>query len=414
MAKRMAVKEKNRLLADQGKQVKNYGLVLRLYPNDEQAELINKTVGCSRLVYNMYLADRKEDYEEHGSSLSVAKYKKEVLVPLKSSEEYGFLKEVDKFALEVACENVDDAYNRFFKGQNSFPQFRSKRKAKKTYTTKMTNNNIKVIGCSSIKLPKLGKVGLAKQKTKRNKYILKKIREGRIRILKATISQKGAHYYVSLTLEEIVDKVEPLDISQVDISKVIGIDLGLKTFATVNDGTETEFVKKVKYITESEEKLAKLQRKLSRKQVDSQNFKKARNKIASLQEHIANQRKDFAHKLSSRIANENQVVVMESLNIKGMGRNRRLAKAISDAGWHQFQGFLKYKLEWQGKHLIKLAPWYASSKICSNCQEKHIALSLNHREWVCSKCGTAHERDENAAINIRNQGLETLGLISIA
>ena len=133
-------------------------------------------------------------------------------------------------------------------------------------------------------------------------------------------------------------------------------------------------------------------------------------KVAKLQEHIANQRKDFNHKLSTRIANENQIVVLETLNIKGMVKNRRLAKAINDAGWYQFITFLKYKLEWQGKILLQIDKWFASSKLCSHCGEKKVALSLSEREWMCGSCGTIHERDENAAKNIRNEGLRMLNM----
>lgn len=358
MGKRLTVKEKNEILAQQDRQLKNYGLILRVYPTEDQATLIHKTVGCARLIFNKYLHARQSYYKEHGKSLSVNVYKKETLVPMKRSDDFRFLKEVDKFALEVACESVEDAYTRFFKHQNRYPRFKSKRKAKKAYTTKMTNNNIQVIGSSYIKLPKLGKVSIAKLKTKRN------------------------------------------------------IDLGLKTFAVTHNGSETEFIERARYIKDSEKKLVKLQGRLSRKQKESQNFIKAKQKVADLQAHIANQRKDFAHKLSSQLANENQVVILETLNIKGMVKNKRVSKAISDAGWYQFITFLKYKLEWQGKHLVQIDPWYASSKSCSGCGEKHIALTLNDREWVCSHCGAGHERDENAAINIRNKSLETLGLLA--
>ena len=414
MPKKLTLKDKNEILEKDNKQLKNYGLVLRVYPTEDQAVLINKTVGCARLVFNKYLDARQTFYKENKKTLSVNKFKKEVLVPMKASEEFGFLAEVDKFALEFACESVEDAYARFFKKQNLYPSFKSKRTAKKSYTTKMTNNNIEILGKSHIKLPKLGKVSMAKVKSKRNKTIFKKIKDGDVRILKATISQKGSKYYVSLALEEVVPLVKPLDVCAVDTEKVVGVDLGLKTFAVTHNGSKTEFIDKANYIKDSERKLAKLQRRLSKKQVDSQNFKKAKQKVADLQGHIANQRKDFAHKLSTQLANENQVVVLETLNIKGMVKNKRLSKVISDAGWYQFQTFLKYKLEWQGKHLVQIDRWYASSKFCSDCGEKHIALSLSDREWVCSHCGAVHERDENAAINIRNKGLEAFKLLNYA
>lgn len=384
MAKRLTVKERNIELAKQGQKLKHYGLVLRVYPNEKQAELINKTFGCVRLVYNNCLNARQVHYKATGKSLTESKYKKEILNPLKKTEEFAFLNEVDKFALEVACENVDDAYKRFFKGQNKYPKFKSKKTVKKSHTTKLTNNNIKVVDLSCIQLPKLGKVTMAKIKTKRNMNILENIEQGIVKILKATISQKGSKYYVSLTLEENVSLVKSLDLNSIDLSKVVGVDLGLKTFATIHDGSETEYIEKMNYIKASEEKLAKLQRKLSKKQKDSKNYDKAKADVAALQRHIANQRKDFAHKLSRQLTNENQVVVLETLNIKGMVKNRKLAKSISDAGWYQFITFLKYKLEWQGKTLIQIDRFYASSKLCSNCHEKHIGLTLNNRSFLNS------------------------------
>jgi putative transposase len=409
LGKRLTVKEKNQILAEEGKEIRNYGFLMRIYPTEEQAQLINKTFGCSRFAYNHYLAARKAYYKETGKTMSVGKYKKAQLVPMKGTEEYRFLKEVDKFALEAACENLDDAYKRFFSHLNKYPNFKSKRNAKKAYTTKMTNNNISIEG-HSIKLPKLGKVEVAKIKTDRNKKIIEKIKNERVKILKATVTQKGKRYYVSLALEEVVELVPTLDIQEVDKGKVVGIDLGLKTFATIHNGKKSDYVEKANYIKKSEDKLKKLQRRLSKKEKHSKNFEKAKERVARLQEHIANQRKDFNHKLSSEIADENQVVILETLNIKEMVKNKRLAKAVQDAGWYQFIIFLKYKLKWQGKHMIQVDRWYASSKICSNCGEKNVTLTLGEREWICSHCGAIHERDENAAINIRNKGLETIGL----
>lgn len=408
MAKKLTTKEKNEQLAIENKQLKHYGLVLRIYPNDEQQDLLNRTFGCVRLVFNQYLDARKTYYRDHRKTLSVSKYKKEVLNPSKNSDQYAFLKDVDKFALEVACENVEDAFKRFFKRQNKYPKFKNKRKAKKAYTTKFTNNNIAIPSISTIKLPKLGQVKVVGIKSTRNRSLIHKIMMDDIRILKATISQKGFKYYVSLCLEEVVELVQPLKLAEIELSKAVGIDLGLKTFAAIYNGEDCKFIEKMNYIKESEKKLTKLQRRLSKKTVDSQNYKKASHKVAKLQEHIANQRKDFAHKQSSQIADENQVVILETLNIKGMVKNRKLSKVISDAGWSQFISFLRYKLQWRGKYFVQIDRWFASSKLCSECGDKNTALTLNDREWICGTCRTIHERDENAAKNIRKEGLRTL------
>jgi putative transposase len=400
--------EKNKILEKEGKQLRYFGLVLRIYPDEVQQNLCARTFGCVRLVFNKYLDARQKYYRETSKTLSVAQFKRETLVPWKKSESFCFLSEVDKFPLEVACENVDDAYQRFFKGQNCYPTFKSKRTAKKAYTTKFTNNNIEIINKKQIKLPKLGIVKLAKIKTERNEEIIHKITANETRIKKATITQKGNRFYVSLVLEEVVPLVHTLSLEEAEPLKIVGIDLGLKTFAAISNGEETYFIKKANYIKTSEKKLTKLQRRLSKKKKDSENFKKAAEKVNKLQSHIANQRRDFNHKLSTKIADENQAVILERLNIKGMVKNRRLSKAISDAGWYQFIAFLEYKMRWQGKAFVQIDRWYASSKTCSACGEKNIALTLSEREWQCSSCGATHERDENAAINIRNKGMENI------
>ena len=410
MPKKKTVKERNEELRPLSKQLKHYGLVLRMYPTEKQVDLICRTFGSVRLMYNTYLNERQMYYKGTGKTLSVSKFKADIMNPAKTLSENSFLAEVDKFALEVACENVEDAFNRFFKKQNRFPRFKSKRKSKKAYTTKFTNNNIKLLSNKEIQLPKLGSIKIGELKSKKNISKIDDVLNGNARILNATVSQKGGKFYVSLCLEEVIDLVRPIERSEIELHKVCGIDLGLKTFATMYNGSKTEFKEKANFIKTSEQKLAKLQRKLSKKKIGSNNFEKMSKRVAKLHEHIANQRKDFNHKLSTKIANENQVVILEDLNIKGMVKNKRLAKAVNDAGWYQFITYLKYKLEWQGKFLIQVDRWFASSKLCSNCGEKKIALSLCERGWVCSYCGSEHERDENAAKNIRNEGLRMLNM----
>ena len=359
------------------------------------------------------MSTRQDYYKETGKTLSTSDYKKNILNPLKKTEEFNFLKKVDKFALESAVENVEDAFDRFFKGQNKFPKFKSKRKAKKSYTTKFTETtaggNIRIEN-NFIQVPKLGKVKFVIPKTKENNSKLTKIKNGTARILSATVSYQGGKYYISLCLEEIVILVKPLNLENIDLNKIIGIDLGLKDFAIINNGLHTQKEENPRYFVKSEKKLAKLQRKLSKKKLDSKNFNKAKLKVSKLQKKIANQRLDFCHQLSRKLCNENQVVIVENLNIKGMVKNKNLAKAIQDAGWNKFLTFLKYKLEWEGKHYIEVDRWFASSKICSHCGEKKLMLSLNEREWVCSSCNTHHDRDENASINIRQEGMRMLNI----
>lgn len=411
MPKRKTTKEKNKELAKQGKQLNNFGIVLRIYPNEAQESLIKQTFGCTRLIYNKYLAERQDYYKKTGKTLSVGDYKANYLNPIKKTDEYSFLKTVDKFALESAVENVDDAYKRFFKGQNKFPKFKSKHKSKKSYTTKFTNNNIEI----KDKLLKLPKLGFVEVKLSKEKYVsnnLKKIINKKALIKSATVSEKAGKYYVSLSCEETISLIKPLELANIDTDKIIGIDLGLIDFATITNGSRETKIPNPKYLSKSEKKLAKCQRNLSKKKKGSKNFIKAKEKVAKAYEKTANQRKDFAHKLSRKLVNESQVIVVEDLNIKGMVKNKKLAKSISDAGWYRFITFLDYKLKLEGKYLIKVDRWFASSKICSACGEKNIMLTLNDREWVCSNCGTHLDRDGNAAINIRQEGMRLLSLIA--
>ena len=406
---RKTVKQRNEELKPLGKQLKHYGLVLRILPTEKQVDLVYQTFGCSRLIYNNFLATRQDYYKETGKTLSTSDYKKNILNTLKKTEEFNFLKKVDKFALESAVENAEDAFDRFFKGQNKFPKFKNKRKDKKSYTTKFTNDNIRIEN-NFIQVPKLGKIKFVRPKTKENDSKLIKIKNGTARILNATISYQGGKYYISLCLEEIVNLVNPLNLENIDLNKIIGIDLGLKDFVIINNGLYTQKEENPRYFAKSEKKLAKLQRKLSKKKLDSKNFNKAKLKVSKLQKKIANQRLDFCHQLSRKLCNENQVIIVENLNIKGMVKNKNLAKAIQDAGWSKFLTFLKYKLEWEGKCYIEVDRWFASSRICSHCGEKKLMLSLNEREWVCSSCNTHHDRDENASINIRQEGMRMLGI----
>lgn len=410
MAKKLTVKERNKELKPLGKQLRHFGVVLTIIPNEAQVVKIAQTFGCSRFVYNNYLATRKEHYSLTKETLSVGRYKTNYLNPSKKTDEFSFLKDVDKFALESAVENVQDAFDRFFKRQNGFPRFKSKRKAKKSYTTKSTNNNIKIIDNNILQLPILKKVEYIKPKSSKNISKFNKIMTGQARILKATISQKADRYYVSFCCEEIIDLVNPVDLENIDKNKIIGIDLGLKDFVIINNGLHTSKVNNPKYFVKSEKKLAKLQKKLSKKKLDSKNFEKAKLKVAKMHKKVANQRLDFCHKLSRRLVDENQVIIVENLNIKGMVKNPRLAKAISDAGWSKFLSFLKYKLEWEGKYFVEIDRWFASSKTCSSCGEKKLMLALNEREWICASCQTVHDRDENASVNIRQEGMRILSI----
>lgn len=373
------------------KMVKHKAYKFRLYPNKEQAILINKTIGCSRFVFNHFLHLWNEAYKTTGKGLSYNTCA--TMIPaLKKTDEYNWLKEVDSYALQSSVKNLEDSFNRFFKKQNKAPRFKSKKNPTQSYITKNVRNGIQIDG-NRIKLPKLKMVKFANS------------RDINGRILRATISHKASgKYFISLLVEE---NIQELDKS----NRSVGIDLGIKDFAILDDGT---VYNNNRYTTKMAKQLSREQRKLSRRYEqakkdgkrleDAKNYQKQKIKVARLHEKVANQREDFLNKVSTIIVKNHDVICIEDLNTKGMLKNHKLARSISDVSWSMFVAKLQYKADWYGKRVVKIDRWFASSQICSSCGVNSGKKTLDIRYWEC-ECGAKHDRDINASINIKNEGL---------
>ncbi len=362
----------------------------RIYPNEPQKKLIQKTFGCTRYVYNYYLSLRKEVYENEKRTMNYNLCSAN-LTRLK--RDFDWLCEVDATALQSALKNLDGAFQNFFRGLKKkrrvgYPKFKSKRNNYRSYKSKMSGNNIKVTDVA-IRLPKLGFV----------KAEISRPIEGRI--LSATVTQvPSGKYFASIccTNVEIEHKEKT--------GAVVGIDLGIKDFAILSDETKYD---SNKFLRKSEKKVKRLQRSMSRKQRGSRNREKSRMRLAVAHERITNQRNDFLHKTSSALISDYDVICVETLAPSNMVRNHELAHSISDASWGEFIRQLEYKAKWRGKIVQKISQFFPSSQTCNVCGEKNKRMKdLSVRQWTCAKCGTHHDRDVNAARNILNEGLRLL------
>lgn len=415
------IKQKNKALEPYGKCIHNYGVLLELIPGDKQAA-INQQIGNARVVHNDYLSKRKEYYKKTKKALTVSQYKKEYLPALKEEKEY--LKDTDKFVYENACRNVDDAYNRFLKGLSGFPKYASRTKPNgNSFTTNFTTNNIElkmIDGIPHVKLPKIGNVRFILPKGK----ILTDIQPHGVTIKAATVSREpDGSYRIALRMESVIDK--PVFPTVINAREIISVDLGLKEFGVFGNLEESIPVSNQRWIKIHAKRLRRFQQSLSRKQYDhkthtgSKNLEKARAKVAKEQRKIADQRRDFHHKLSRAITDNCVAFICEDLAVKNMMKNRHLSKSIASVGWSQFLTMVQYKMERAGKYFRKISRWYPSSQTCGCCGYKNTDVKdLGVRKWKCPKCGTWHDRDVNAQQNIykigakmlQDEGIQIVGL----
>lgn len=347
----------------------------RVYPNKTQQAELAKQFGAVRFVYNHYRAVREGYYLDTGTGLNYNDCAMDLADILKV--DYPWLKEADSQTMQQALKDLDRAYKNFFEGRADYPNFHSKHdKQSIRYPQRFKVKDKRVY------LPKVGWV----------KCVFHRAIEGAMK--NCTVSKtKSGRYFISIQVEMEIEDPTPK-------TESIGIDLGLTTFAALSNEDKRE---KPKHLYRSERRLKIRQRRLSRKVKRSNGRQKARLPVAKLHERIANQRRDFQHKLSSELVNKYGSISFESLNVAGMVKNHNLAKAISDAAWSQFFTFCEYKAKWAGGQVLRVDRFFPSSKLCSDCGHKHKNLTLNIRQWVCLNCGSIHDRDINAAKNILKQ-----------
>ena len=379
---------------------------VRIYPTDVQKQFISRQLGCCRKIYNLLLDYKKTEWEQNKHSVGLKDMGK-YLTELKTKDEYFYLNEVHSKVLQQSMQDLNKAFDNFFKSLKKdksvgYPKFKSKHDNKQSCRFPSDIFNRTNYKCDKIKG---NRITLIKQLSdihfkcsKRDeKYLNNKQQYIRSVTLSKTSSNK---YYLSVLIDYQQIKYEPID-------TVIGLDLGIKDFCVDSNGNRYD---NKHFHKNQENKLKKLNKQLSKKQKGSNNRNKARIKLAKVYEKITNQRNTYLHQITSKLVNENQVICIEDLNVKGMMSNHKLSKSIQDLSLYEFRRQLEYKCRWYGRQLIIIDRFYPSSKTCHNCGYIYKDLKLNEREWICPHCGKVIDRDYNASLNILDEGLKQINL----
>jgi len=375
------------------------GIKIQIYPSKNQLIYINKLLGSSRFVYNACLTYKIDQYNNDKYIVSwneLGQY----ITSLKKQEEYKWLNDVHSKVIAQSIIDLNTSYNNFFKNNKGFPKFKSKKEYK--LTCRFPNDAISkyAFNGNRINLTRELKDIYFKCSRKDEKYLNKNRSEIRSITLTKTRSNK---YYLGI----LIDKKEINKILPKPNNSIIGIDLGIKDFIVTSNNDHFE---NIKIIRNNEKKLKKLQRNLSKKVNGSKNKNKARIKLAKFHEKLNYIKNNYLHEVTNELLNENQIIVIEDLSVSGMIKNHNLAKSISELSLYEFKRILKYKAEWYDRDIIEIDKWFSSSKLCNNCGYKYNNLTLNERSWKCPKCNTIHDRDLNAAFNIKNEGLRILNI----
>ena len=394
---------------------------IRIYPTKEQEEMINKNIGCARFMYNFCLSKQKEKEQMwytvnemvQQGYFSENNYKTEYFnandmdkwnTALKKDKNYKWLKEADKYALQNAIKDLGEAYQKHYNKKGGKPKFKSKKEHEQSYRTTYNESKNKSKDGSiniseniyltryKIRLPKVGKIKIKKQDFPK-----------RYNILNVTvIRSKSNKYYASVTIQTIV-KIKN------KTNKSVGVDLGIKNYITLSNG---DVKLNPKFLKKEQERIANIQRVLSRKTSGSKNWWKVKSKLAKLHEQVANRRYNYIQNLTTELVTKYDIICIEDLDTKQMYKNKDVANLLAEVPFYEFKRQLKYKAEWYGKQVVEVDRYYPSSQLCSNCGFKYKEVKdLNLREWSCPKCGKHHDRDLNASINILNEGIRLINLV---